>query len=258
MTRGQPFSANILNATTGSTIAGTMPAGLVLDGAARKVTGTPNVSGMFNLMLAESLTGANSRSTTISITVAEPAPILAVLSISNTNAQVGQAFSALITGAANGSTLTATGLPAGLTLNSAARTISGTPTTAGSPAFTLIETLSGATGSPKSNSVQLTIQSASVTPEPAPGSSWSFDRSNLALDATSWTWDGTTGLSTTVPVITLALSVAQSVAEGTPSAPTPTPAIMLALSAAQAIAEGNLTSNITLALSGAQAVAEGT
>lgn len=75
------------------------------------------------------------------------------------SAQVGVASTLRIVGATAGSTITVTSgtVPAGMTLNSAARTITGTPTTAGVASFTLTETLGGATGSPKASAVSTTI-----------------------------------------------------------------------------------------------------
>jgi hypothetical protein len=68
---------------------------------------------------------------------------------------VGMPAVLTIQGARAGSTLTASGLPSGLTLNSAARTITGTVLSSGTINFTLTETLAGAAGSPKANALQV-------------------------------------------------------------------------------------------------------
>jgi hypothetical protein len=66
--------------------------------------------------------------------------------------RIGSAVSGTITGATTGSTLVSN-VP-GITINSAARTFSGTPTgNAATIANAIVETLTGATNSPKSNSV---------------------------------------------------------------------------------------------------------
>lgn len=54
-------------------------------------------------------------------------------------------------------TVTAGSLPAGMTLDSANRVITGTPTTAGVASFTLTETLAGANGSPKTSALSITV-----------------------------------------------------------------------------------------------------
>lgn len=54
---GTPASVNIIGATAGSTITGTVPAGLSLDSAARTITGTPTVAGNNTLELTETMAG---------------------------------------------------------------------------------------------------------------------------------------------------------------------------------------------------------
>lgn len=97
------------------------------------------------------------------ITVAAASPVLNALTISPSTATVGTSATIAINGATAGSVITGT-VPAGMTLNSAARTITGTPTTAGSPSIVLTETLAGATGSPRQSTVSVTIAAAPVTP----------------------------------------------------------------------------------------------
>lgn len=81
-------------------------------------------------------------------------------------AQVGVASTIGILGATIGSaiTLQSGALPAGMTLDSAARKISGTPTAAGAYTFTLRETLGGAVGSPKDSALTHTV--TVVVPNP--------------------------------------------------------------------------------------------
>lgn len=97
------------------------------------------------------------------ITVAAASPVLNALTISPSTATVGTSTTITISGATAGSVITGT-VPAGMTLNSAARTITGTPTTAGSPSIVLTETLAGATGSPRQSTIGVTIAAAPVTP----------------------------------------------------------------------------------------------
>ncbi len=79
------------------------------------------------------------------------APVLGTLTLSGT-LQIGTATSGTIIGATVGSTI-ASNIP-GITVNSGARTYSGTPTGfAQTITNGLVETLAGATGSPKPNSV---------------------------------------------------------------------------------------------------------
>lgn len=91
-----------------------------------------------------------------------PTVTLGTLGLSATSATVGTSYNGTITGATTGSTLSASNLPAGLTLNSSSRTITGTPTPASTANFTLVETLAGASNSPRINGVTLTINAAPV------------------------------------------------------------------------------------------------
>ena len=90
------------------------------------------------------------------------APTLGVLSLSQSSFSVGTPGSGTIIGATSGSTITAAGLPAGLTVNGAARTWTydgvGAATTA---TVTLTETLASATNSPRASTVAVTIAAAS-------------------------------------------------------------------------------------------------
>lgn len=85
-------------------------------------------------------------------------PVLGTLALSSTAVTRGAAFTTNITGATSGSTLTATGLPAGLTINSGARTITGTTNdSAGSKSIVITETKAGTFGSPKAAGFTLVL-----------------------------------------------------------------------------------------------------
>lgn len=72
-TQGEEATINILGATLGSTIAGTVPDGMTLDSGARTITGTPTVVGEFAFDLFESGLDSEPRASSVSITVEEPA-----------------------------------------------------------------------------------------------------------------------------------------------------------------------------------------
>ncbi|MBA4087364.1 MAG: hypothetical protein C0491_06140 [Novosphingobium sp.] len=83
-------------------------------------------------------------------------PSLAALTLSSSTATVGTSTSISIIGATAGSTL-AGAVPDGMTLNSALRTITGTPTVAGTYNFTLTETLADSANSPRISNVSVTV-----------------------------------------------------------------------------------------------------
>lgn len=88
-------------------------------------------------------------------------PTLGTLGLSGT-LQIGTATSGTISGATAGSTI-AGNIP-GITVNSGARTYAGTPTgSAATIANGLVETLAGATGSPKSSAITVAAAAASPT-----------------------------------------------------------------------------------------------
>lgn len=99
------------------------------------------------------------------------APVLADLSVSPSSATVGTAYTGTVSGKTAGSTLTLSGAgAAGLSVSGA--NITGTPTTSG--VVNVIETLAGATGSPKTNSGVISVAAAGpqavVMPTPSFGS----------------------------------------------------------------------------------------
>ncbi|HEX5163351.1 MAG TPA: putative Ig domain-containing protein [Steroidobacteraceae bacterium] len=117
-----------------------LPSGLSLNGAARTISGTPTTAGTFNVTVTAS-NGPFSTPQSFSWTI-DPAPNLApvLTNPGNRTGTVGTAVNVSIAVSdPNGDpiTLSATGLPAGLTVNSGARTITGTPTTAGTYNVTL-------------------------------------------------------------------------------------------------------------------------
>ena len=81
------------------------------------------------------------------------------LNLSLTVVRVGTSVSIDIGNAAAGSTLSAT-LPAGLTLNSGTRKISGTPTTQSSDPIVITESLSGVANSPRNTTIQFSVLAA--------------------------------------------------------------------------------------------------
>lgn len=261
--QGESVTINILNATEGSTITGTMPPGLTLDSAARTISGAATTIAANSIDLTETLVGAenNPRISTVSLEVVSGAPTiisnasvtvaentqlahvlqadeavtwaitggadasefeingatlrwasdgtrnfeasadvgadnqydvditatdgssnetpqsiqvsvtnvfeqasLGTLSINPSTITENEAVTINILGATAGSTLAVTtgALPAGMTLNSAARTITGTPTTIESAAFEIEETLADSANSPNDTALTATVEAAPV------------------------------------------------------------------------------------------------
>lgn len=167
---GGTVVGGVLGKTSGSTLT-------LIDSAGSRfaLSGTNIVAGSVatdyeaatshSITLRETLAGyANSpRDTVLTITVANvfEQPSLSALSLSSASFTVGTAASGAITGATAGSTITASGLPAGLTINGAARTWAYDGTgSAGTSTITLTETLADSANSPRASGVSVTIAAA--------------------------------------------------------------------------------------------------
>jgi len=115
------------------------------------------------ITLREVLAGASNspRDTTIVINVTNvnEQPSLSALTLSSNSATQGSNSTINIVAATAGSTI-AGAVPDGMVLNSAARTISGTPTTAGTFNFSLTETLADSPNSPRVSNVTIAVASA--------------------------------------------------------------------------------------------------
>ncbi|HUC59490.1 MAG TPA: putative Ig domain-containing protein [Streptosporangiaceae bacterium] len=141
-----------------------LPAGLSINSSSGLITGTPTTSGSNSVTVtATDTTGAHgSASFTWTINSATGNTVT-VTNPGNQTGTVGTAVSLQIsaTDSASGQTLTysATGLPAGLSINSSSGLITGTPTTAGSNSVTV--TATDTTGAHGSASFTWTINAAS-------------------------------------------------------------------------------------------------
>jgi large repetitive protein len=131
-TSGQAFSYQITatNLPTSFGVTGTLPTGVSVNAATGLISGTPVVasSTVFNVTLnATNSAGTGSLPLAISVSLNAPA----VTSAGTASGTVGQAFSYQITGTDFPTSYAATGLPAGLLLNTNTGLISGTPTVQG-------------------------------------------------------------------------------------------------------------------------------
>lgn len=139
-------SASGATAPYGYTLAsGALPAGLTLAGNGT-LSGTPTAGGSFSFAVTatDSSTGTGPFSATSgTLTLVVAPPTIAVSPASLSNATVGSAYSASVTGSGGTSgysfAVTAGALPAGLTLASNG-TLSGTPTASGTFNFTITAT----------------------------------------------------------------------------------------------------------------------
>jgi hypothetical protein len=180
---------------------GPLPTGLSLNASTGAITGTPAVVGTYPITVKAADAYGDSATQTYSIVSSYPA--LAVATSTLPTGYVGSAYSKtlLATGGSGAgyvwSVATGSTLPGGLTL-SAAGLLSGTPTTAGTPSFTVSVTDSVANPAGTAT-LSMTIKPAvsvtTATPLPTgyAGSSYSQTLAATGGAGTPYTWTVTTG-----------------------------------------------------------------
>jgi hypothetical protein len=126
-----------------------LPAGLTVNTTSGLISGTPTTAGTYSVAISATNSSNQTGNATLTLTIKPPPPV--ITSSLTATGQVGVAFSYTITATNNPASYNATGLPAGLSVNTATGLISGTPaagTDAGSPyTVTISATNSGGTGS---------------------------------------------------------------------------------------------------------------
>lgn len=144
-TVGGPFSYQIFATNNPTSFAATaLPPGLSINTTTGVISGTPTTLGTTAVTIsATNASGTGSATLTISV---QPAPPV-ITSTLNASGSTGSAFTYQILATNNPTSFGATGLPSGLTINTATGLISGTPTTAGTSNVTISATNAGGTGS---------------------------------------------------------------------------------------------------------------
>ena len=143
-TTGSAFSYQIAASNNPTSYgASGLPAGLSVNTGTGLISGTPAAAGTSNVTISASNAGGTG-SATLTITVVPPAP--AITSALSASVTAGSAFSYQITASNSPTSYNATGLPAGLSVNTGTGAITGTPTASGTSSVTLSATNAGGTG----------------------------------------------------------------------------------------------------------------
>lgn len=164
---GDPFSLTLsaTNSPTGFTVtSGALPAGLTLNVTSGAITGTPTQVGQFTVWIAASNASGPGFALQLLFNIA-PAPTTPVVTSNGTAAgQVGQSFQYLITATNAPTSFAASGLPSGLTLNTATGVISGTPADATTTPISFTVTATNGDGTSVPKTVLLSVAAAPATP----------------------------------------------------------------------------------------------
>jgi Putative Ig domain len=206
-----------------SVTAGSLPAGLALGSTTGIVSGTPAVTGTFNLTVtvADASSPSQTKSIPLSFVIAPPTLAITVSAFPNGTQGTSYSKSLLATGGTTPYTwsISAGSLPAGLSLASSTGVISGTPTTSGTFNFTATITDSSSPAQTASTSISLVIAPPALlittTSLPSGTQGTSYSKSLAATGGTApYNWSITSG---SLPA-GLSLATSTGLVSGTPTA----------------------------------------
>lgn len=239
-TAGQAFTYQITASNSPTSFgASGLPAGLSVNTATGAITGTPSASGSFPVTVsATNAAGTGNLSVTFTINLVAPT----ITSAATATANGGQAFNFSVTANNLPTSYSASGLPAGLSINTSSGLISGTPTATGT--FNVMLSATNAAGSGNQTLV-LTVAlvapvvTSAATANGTSGSAFSYQITANNLPASYAASGLPPGLS---------VNATTGLISGTPAVATST-TFMVQVSASNASGTGNLTVAINISAS---------
>ena len=242
-TVGASFSYSIIgtNSPTSYSASG-LPSGLTVNSSTGIISGTPTIAATSSITIG-AINSGGTGTATLTLTISAPVVGAPIISSSSTaNGALTNAFAYTITASNTPTSFSASGLPAGLSLNSASGAITGTPTVAGTFTVTLGATNGSGTGT---SSLHLTILAAPVINSSASASG----TRNAVFTYTITASNTPTSYSASGLPAGLSVNTSTGIISGTP---TLTGTSTVTLAATNAAGTGNLT--LTLTVSGAPAI----
>jgi hypothetical protein len=196
-TVGSAFSYQITASNTPTSFGATgLPAGLSVNTATGLISGTPSGAGGTSTVTQSATNSAGTGTATLTLTITT---LPVITSSTAANGTVGSAFSYQITATNTPTSFGATGLPAGLSVNTGTGMISGTPTAAGTSTVTLSATNGSGTGNA---TLTVTLVGFSVTPGTTTLTSLQTQQFTSDGSPVSWSVDGVVGGSASSGTIT--------------------------------------------------------
>jgi GH18 family chitinase/aryl-phospho-beta-D-glucosidase BglC (GH1 family)/PKD repeat protein len=161
-TVGTAFSYQIVASGSPTSYSATgLPAGLTVNATSGVISGTPTATATSTVTLkATNAVGSATKTLTITVAAAPVVTAPVISSATTASGTVGTAFSYQIVASGSPTSYSATGLPAGLTVDATSGVISGTPTAAAASTVTLKATNAGGSGT---KTLTITVVAASVT-----------------------------------------------------------------------------------------------
>ena len=155
---GTAFSYTILGKNSPTSFGATgLPAGLSVNKTTGVISGKPTTAGQTNVTLSVT-NGAGTATQNLMLTISPPAPVIS--GATTATGTVGTAFNYTITASNTPTGYNATGLPAGLGINTSTGLISGTPTAIGMSTVMLGATNAAGTGTA---TLMLTVNAATTS-----------------------------------------------------------------------------------------------
>jgi hypothetical protein len=167
-----------------------LPSGLSVNTTTGLISGTPIVSGSFNVTInATNLSGTGSATLALTIGTAALPPAPVITSFLSASGTQNTAFSYQITATNSPTSFGASGLPSGLSVNTSSGLIYGTPTVSGSFSVPISASNSGGGGSA---TLSLTISSQGTTDNTPPTAPTNLTDPGMTSSQISLAWTGST------------------------------------------------------------------